>query len=140
MMRSLIKIFMVVSGLGILVTLLFHLDREWIRPEGPIEFRSETCRFPSSLIVGIEGELTVKIHNGRHQTVRLIGGVQACGPDGCATIRGLPLEIPPDKDQDLVVSFKPTAAGSFLYEGEIYTDQPTQPSILLKLSGQAIGP
>ena len=29
------------------------------------------------------------VHNGTRRAVRLLGGVNSCGPTGCATVRGL---------------------------------------------------
>jgi hypothetical protein len=108
-----------------------------IWPEGRVEFRPEVIRIDTPLEPGVQSDFSVGVYNGTRRSVRLIGSAKSCGPEGCATVTGLSLEIPPGSERRLSGHYTPATFGSLSYEDPIYTDCPDRPSIPLKIIGTA---
>jgi hypothetical protein len=75
-------------------------------------------------------------HNRTAKPIRIIGAEQTCGPDGCNEFLGLPVEIAPQSDAEVEVSFTPPSReGDFSKQFTVFSDCSDRPHIDLTIRG-----
>ena len=96
---------------------------------------------PSTLDYGVAepGEkrpTELQLINRTDRDIRIIGGTSDCS---CVTTDDLPLVIPARQAVPLTVRVKfPSGAGQFTRQASLYTDDPLQPWVNLRLSGRSM--
>lgn len=80
-----------------------------------------------------EFELEFSVLNRSGRVVRIVGAGESCGPEGCDTVRGLPLTIAPGARHAIAVNFRAGLPGESVKEVPLYTDNPAQPVVTLRV-------
>jgi hypothetical protein len=93
----------------------------------PREHRLRATHFSQEFNLGF------LLSNETGRPVRIVGASESCGPEGCATVNGLPVLVPPDTRLRLRVTFHAGLPGASVKEIPVYTDNPAQPVITLRV-------
>ena len=100
----------------------------------PLSFDGGTLNLPSTLQSGSEYDFQVQVQNHTQQTARIVGSLDYCG-GACYSVPGLPKVIPAGGRGTVTVHVKAGAPGELDEGVTFYTDQPTQPTLSLKIVG-----
>jgi ABC-type molybdate transport system permease subunit len=76
--------------------------------------------------------------NQSRRPIRILGATRVCGHHGCLDVEGLPLDIPPLSQRNIVVFVKTRAPGEFGAELTLFSDSPGQSMIVLTVNGRVI--
>ena len=105
------------------------------RPAGTVHFVPAEHRFAAALVPESEHNLSVTLKNGTGRVLNVMGAPSFCGPDGCATIAGLPQVVPSGGTCRIAVRFQAGGPGPFAHEVPVYTDCPGQPEVMMRIVG-----
>ena len=89
----------------------------------------------AALVPESEHNLSVTLKNGTGRVLNVMGAPSFCGPDGCATIAGLPQVVPSGGTCRIAVRFQAGGPGPFAHEVPVYTDCPGQPEVMMRIVG-----
>jgi hypothetical protein len=103
-------------------------------PGPPLSFEGGGLIVPFIMRLGEEYDVPVVVLNSGDEPVRLIGALEYCG-GACYSVRGLPVTIPPKGRNGVILHIKANAPGLLDEEVTFYTDQPSQPTLVLKVQG-----
>lgn len=85
-----------------------------------------------------EISLRCTLSNVGRRATRVIGSNDSCGPSGCISIGGLPVEIRPGSSQGIAIQYKAAMAGDHVRELVLYTDNPYQPVVSITLKAHVV--
>lgn len=100
----------------------------------PLSFDGSSLNLPYPLRSGSEYDFQVQLQNHTSKPARLLGALEYCG-GACYSASGLPKLIPAGGRGTITVHVKARVSGELDEEVTFFTDQPTQPTLLLKIVG-----
>jgi hypothetical protein len=104
-------------------------------PQGPpLSFEGGHLIVPFPMRSGEEYDVPVEVLNTAREPARLIGALEYCG-GACYSVRGLPVVILPKGRNNVMVHIEARVPGLLDEEVTIYTDRPSQPTLILKVQG-----
>jgi len=118
--------------IGVLVTIVVQVSSG--SSGDALKFQKPTLRC-DHLVSGREYKLHAVLHNQSRQSIRVIGAGSHCGPNGCLSVSGLPVELAPGMHHLLNVQFEPGKPGPFEDTLPIYTNSSFQPYLILRIEG-----
>jgi hypothetical protein len=100
----------------------------------PLRFDPGALVIPKVLGSGREYDFEAVIVNESSEKARVIGSLNYCSGN-CVTGRGVPADIPARGRGRVVVHLEAHSPENFVQELTFYTDQPSQPTITIKVMG-----
>ncbi len=79
-------------------------------------------------------DVTFRVVNRTSQAYQIIGCTTSCG---CTTAQPLPVTIPAEGSTSFTLQFAPQAGRSEPVDVRVFTDCPTKPELLLRITAQA---
>jgi len=105
---------------------------------GPsLQFEKTPWSLPHPLISGSEYDFQVEIMNRSDAPARLVGSLEFCG-SACYSMPGLPITIPARGRGRVSLHVKAGRPGALSEEVTFYTDQLTDPTLVLRIEGTIV--
>jgi len=80
--------------------------------------------------------VTFTLTNRSADPIRVLGGTPFCGRHGCLSLEGLPLEVPPMAQRELVVFVETREPGQFAAELTLFSDCPGHLRTVFEINGR----
>ncbi len=102
-----------------------------------LQFEKTPWSLPQPLISRSEYDFQVEVMNRSDSPARLIGSLEYCG-SACYSMPGLPITIPAHGRGRVSLHVKAGRPGALSEEVTFYTDQLTDPTLVLRIEGTIV--